>query len=148
MHVFILVALALFFGSALHAQERKIPKDSSRVSIPGCSKGRTFIVAQSPEHEPVRSDVEAGRRFRLSGPKKVLNDIKIHEGSMVEVTGLVRTSQLAGPGGIAIAGGRIRIGGALPQDPIYADARRDPLYNQVVIDVESWRQLPDPCPAR
>ena len=148
MHVFILVALALFFGSALHAQERSVPKDSTRVSIPGCSKGRTFIVAQNPEHEPVRSDVEAGRRFRLSGPKKVLNDIKIHEGSMVEVTGLVRTSQLGGPGGIAIAGGRIRIGGALPQDPIYSDARRDPLYNQVVIDVESWRQLPDPCPAR
>lgn len=148
MHVFILVALALILGSGLHAQERKVPKDSTRVSIPGCSKGLTFIVAQSPEHEPVRSDVEAGRRFRLSGPKKVLNDIKIHEGSMVEVTGLVRSSQLAGPGGIAIAGGRIRIGGALPQDPIYADARRDPLYNQVVIDVESWRQLPDPCPAR
>ncbi len=148
MHVFILVALALFSGSLLQAQEKKVPKDSSRVSMPGCSKGRTFIVAQSPEHEPVRSDVEAGRRFRLSGPKKVLNDIKVHEGSMIEVTGLVRTSQLAGPGGVAIAGGRIRIGGALPQDPIYSDARRDPLYNQVVIDVESWRQLPDPCPAR
>jgi len=66
---------------------------------------------------------------------------------MVEVTGLVRTGQLAGPGGVAIAGGRIRIGGANPQAPI-SDARRDPLYNQVVIDVESWRQLPDPCPAR
>lgn len=148
MPALILVALVLLSSSLANAQEKKVPKDSSRVSIPGCSKGRTFIVAQSPEHEPVRSDVEAGRRFRLSGPKKVLNDIKVHEGSMIEVTGLVRSSQLAGPGGIAIAGGRIRIGGALPQDPIYADARRDPLYNQVVIDVESWRQLPDPCPTR
>ena len=147
MPVFILLALAFFSASVLHAQERKIPKDSSRISIPGCAKGRTFIVAQSPEHEPVRSDVEPGRRFRLSGPKKVLNDIKVHEGSMVEVTGLVRTGQLAGPGGVAIAGGRIRIGGANPQAPI-SDARRDPLYNQVVIDVESWRQLPDSCPAR
>lgn len=148
MHVLILVALALLSGPVLQAQEKKVPKDSSRVSIPGCSKGRTFIVAQSPDHEPVRSDVESGRRFRLSGPKKVLNDIKVHEGSMIEVTGLVRTAQLGGPGGVAIAGGRIRIGGALPQDPIYSDARRDPLYNQVVIDVESWRQLPDSCPAR
>ncbi len=147
MPVLALVALVLFSSSLVHAQEKKIPKDSSRVSIPGCAKGRTFIVAQSPEHEPVRSDIEAGRRFRLSGPKKVLNDIKVHEGSMVEVTGLVRTAQLAGPGGVAIAGGRIRIGGALPQAPI-SDVRRDPLYNQVVIDVESWRQLPDPCPAR
>lgn len=148
MHVFILVALAILSGSMLHAQETKVPKDSSRVSIPGCSKGRTFIVAQSPDHEPVRSDVESGRRFRLSGPKKVLNDIKVHEGSMIEVTGLVRTAQLGGAGGVSVAGGRIRIGGALPQDPIYSDARRDPLYNQVVIDVESWRQLPDSCPSR
>ena len=92
-----------------------------------------------------RSDVEAGRRFQLSGPKKILNDIKLRESSMIEVTGLVRTSQLS-PGGIAIAGGRIRIGGAVPQSPV-SDPRRDPLYNQVVIDVESWRQLPESCPA-
>jgi hypothetical protein len=147
MPVLILAALVLLSSSFAQAQEKKIPKDSSRISIPGCAKDRTFIVAQSPEHEPVRSDVEPGRRFRLSAPKKVLNDIKAHQGSMIEVTGLVRTGQLAGPGGIAIAGGRIRIGGASPQQPI-SDPRRDPLYNQVVIDVESWRQLPDPCPAR
>lgn len=148
MPVLILVALVLLSSSAAYAQEKKVPKDSSRVSMPGCAKGRTFIVAEVPEHEPVRSDVEPGRRFRLSGPKKLLNEIRIHEGSMVEVTGLVRTSQLAGPRGVAIAGGRIRIGGGMPQDPIYADPRRDPLYNQVVIDLESWRQLPEPCPAR
>src|SRR5436190_13120027 len=99
----ILIALLFISGSVLYAQEKKVPKDSSRISIPGCAKGRTFIVAQTPEHEPVRSDVEAGRRFRLSGSKKTLNEIKIHEGSMVEVTGLVRTSQLSGPGGVAIA---------------------------------------------
>ena len=148
MPVVILVALAVISGSALQAQERKVPKDSSRISIPGCANGRTFIVAESPEHEPVRSDVDPGRRFRLSGPKKILNEIKVHEGSMVEVTGLVRTAQLSGPGGISIAGGRIRIGGGMPQGSIYSDPRRDPFYNQVVIDVESWRQLPDPCPTR
>ena len=148
MPFFILVALALIAGPVLYAQEGKVPKDSSRVSIPGCAKGRAFIVAASPEHEPVRSDVESGRRFRLSGAKTVLNEFKLHERSMVEVTGLVRTSQLAGPGGVAIAGGRIRIGGGTPQNPIYSDARRDPLYNVVVIDVESWRQLPESCPAR
>ena len=148
MQVVLLVALAVMSAAALQAQERKVPKDSSRISIPGCAKDRTFIVAEAPEHEPVRSDVEAGRRFRLSGPKKILNEIKAHEGSMVEVTGLVRTAQLSGPGGIAIAGGRIRIGGGVPQGSIYSDPRRDPLYNQVVIDVESWRQLPDSCPTR
>jgi hypothetical protein len=73
----IVIALLFISGSVLFAQEKKVPKDSSRVSIPGCAKGRTFIVAQAPEHEPVRSDVESGRRFRLSGSKKVLNEIRI-----------------------------------------------------------------------
>lgn len=148
MPILILAVFALLVSSFAHAQERKVPKDSSRVSMPGCARGRTFIVSEAPEHEPVRSTVEPGRRFRLSGPKKLLNDIHLHERSMIEVTGLVRTSQLSGPGGLSIAGGRIRVGGAVPQDPISADPRRDPLYNQVVIDVESWRQLPDPCPTR
>jgi hypothetical protein len=144
----ILIALVIASTAALFAQERKVPDDSSRVSIPGCARGRTFIVSERPEHEPLRSNVEAGRRFRLSGPKKTLDDIKRREASMIEITGLVRKAQLSGNGGVAVAGGRIRIGGGLPRDPIYSDPRRDPLYNQVVIDVESWRQLPESCPGK
>ncbi len=144
----LLLILAVIASSVLHAQEKKVPKDSSRVSIPGCANGRTFIVAEAPEHEPTRSDVDAGRRFRLSGPKKMLGDIKARQSSMIEVTGLVRTAQLSSQGGVSVAGGRVRIGGGMPQNPIYSDPRRDPLYNQVVIDVESWRQLPESCPAR
>ena len=138
--------LALASAGVLHAQERKVPSDSSRIAIPGCAKGRLFTVTRL-EREPVRSDVEPGRRFRLNGPKKILNEIKLHEAGMIEVTGLVRKGQLSGQGGVAIAGGRIRIGGAMPQAPI-SDPRRDPLYNQVTIDVESWRQLPESCPDR
>lgn len=148
MTFFLFIVLALASGHGLDAQERDIPKDSERIAIPGCGKGRTFIVAQRSGHEPVRSDIQPGRRFRLSGPKKILEDIKKQEGTMVEVTGLVRKSQLAGPGGVAIAGGRIRIGGALPRDPIYSDPARDPRYNEAVMDVESWRPLPESCPAR
>jgi len=44
-----------------------------------------------------------------------------------------------------LAGGRVRIGGALPRDP---GRLNDPVYNEVVIDVESWRGLPESCPAR
>lgn len=146
--ILFVAAIVLASGALPNAQERKVPSDSERVSIPGCANGRTFIVGMPPGHEPVRSDVQEGRRFRLSGPKKILADIKIHERMMVEVTGLVRKGQLAGPGGVSIAGGRIRIGGSTPQNPIYADPRRDPLYNQVVMDVESWRQLADPCQER
>jgi hypothetical protein len=128
-------------------QERKVPKDSALVSIQGCAKGRTFIVAERSEHRPTTSDIDPGRRFRLSGPKDILKDIEARERTMIEITGLVRKSQLAGPGGIAIAGGRVRIGGAMPRSPIN-DPARDPAYNQAVIDVESFRLLPDECPKR
>ena len=143
------VLLAVASSSLLaDAQERDVPKDSERLALRGCARGRTFIVAPRSEHEPIRSDVEPGRRFRLSGPKKILDDIKAREVSMLEVTGLVRKSQVGGPGGVAIAGGRIRIGGGMPRDPIYSDPRRDPMYNEVVMDVESFRTLAEECPAR
>ncbi len=104
----------LCLAGAVSAQERPVPGDSARVAIPGCAKGRVFIVAATPEHEPTQVEIAPGRRFRLSGPKDVLNDIKKREGRMIEVTGLVRKAALKGPGGIPIAGGRVRIGGGLP----------------------------------
>ncbi len=144
----ILVAVATSFvlaGAALLAQEEKpVPKDSTRIAIPGCARGRSFVVAERADHEPIRSDIQPGRRFRLAGPKKVLEEIEARESSMIEVTGLVRTGQLAGPGGVAIAGGRIRIGGGNPQSPM-GGVSRDPMYNEVVMDVESFRPLLEPC---
>ena len=148
MRILVVAAFVVASGGLPMAQEREVPKDSERLSLRGCAKGRTFIVAPRSEHEPIRSDVEPGRRFRLSGPKKVLDDIKARELTMLEVTGLVRKSQASGRGGVAIAGGRIRIGGGVPRDPIYSDPRRDPMYNEVVMDVESFRPVNEECPAR
>lgn len=141
----LLVAAAVASGSLLTAQERKVPDDSSRISIPGCAKGRVFIVGEAAEHEPVNSNVQPGRRFRLSGQKKVLEEIKTHGARMVEVTGLVRKADLAGPGGIALGGGRVRIGGGPPQTPT-SDVSRNPGMSQAVLDVETWRPLPESCP--
>ena len=150
MPVPLLVVFVVVSGAVLGAQEREVPRDSVRISIPGCVDGRSFTVVLRTEEERGRSDVEEGRRFRLSGRKETLDAIERREGMMLEVTGLVRKAQLSGnaPGGISIFGGRVRIGGALPRDPIYGDPRRDPGYNQVVLDVESWRPLADNCPSR
>ena len=140
------LALALFVvaaGLAPHAQEKPVPSDSSRVTIPGCARDRAFIVGIPQGRERLASDIQPGRRFRLSGPRRVLDDIKAREASMVEITGLVRKSDLAGPGGVTFLGGRVRIGGAQQRDPV-----RDPMYNQIVIDVESYQLLPDACPTR
>ena len=127
------------------AQERPVPGDSARVAIPGCAKGRAFIVSASPEHEPTQVDIAPGRRFRLSGPKEILNDIKKYEGRLIEVTGLVRKAALKGPGGIGIAGGRVRIGGGSPVSSTGDPTRSLQGYEQPVLDVEGWRQLGENC---
>jgi hypothetical protein len=138
---------AVLSGAPCAAQEREVPSDSARISIPGCASDRAFVVTEGPEDQPVRSDIAPGRRFRLNGPRRLLEEIRAREGSVIEVTGLVRKNQVSGPGGISIAGGRIRIGGAVPQSPI-SEAGRDPMFNVVVIDVEAWRLLPGTCPER
>jgi hypothetical protein len=147
MRILLSIVLVWVAGVMAAAQEeRPVPKDSARVSIAGCARGRTFIAGPPREHEPVRTQVEEGRRFRLAGPKALLNEIKLKERSMVEITGLVRRAQLEGPGGVSILGGRVRIGGtptATSNDP-----RRNPGYNEAVLDVEAWRPLPEPCPDR
>jgi len=143
MHAMVAVMLLLVVADFAAAQERPVPSDSTRVTIPGCARDRVFIVDAPEGREISATGIQPGRRFRLSGPRSVLDDIRKRQGTMVEITGLVRKSDMAGPGGVTILGGRVRIGGATPRDPA-----RDPMYNQVVIDVEGFQLLPDRCPAR
>jgi hypothetical protein len=103
-----------------------------------------FTVARSPEHELRGTELQEGRKIRLEGPKQVLADIKSHEGSMVELTGLMRRSDVDPPG-ISVAGGRVRIApGAAPGSSV----ARDPGPQQAVVDVESFRLLNSTCPSR
>jgi hypothetical protein len=64
---------------------------------------------------------------------------------MVEITGLVRKSDLIEPG-VGLAGGRIRI--APGRSPVGGSVGREPGITQAVIDVESWRLLNASCPSR
>jgi hypothetical protein len=129
----------------LSAQERKVPKDSTRVSIPGCSKGSAFVVTPSPEKERTSTEIVTGRRFRLAGSKDVLNEIKKREGTIIEVTGIVKNSDLK-EGGIKLGGGRVRIGGINPQDPIAGGPGHAPVSGVAILDVEGWRPLGESCP--
>ena len=141
----LLLLLPSLLPSLLAAQERRnIPKDSELISIAGCSRDRTFIVGEAPDHEPIGTSVAPGRRFRMSGPKAILDDIKRREGMMVALTGLVKKSDLSTPAGIRIFGGRVRIGGGQPQAPL-SDVQRNSQYTEVVIDVEAYRMLLEPC---
>jgi hypothetical protein len=144
MHAAVAITLMCCAGVAA-AQEKPVPRDSRRITIPGCVRGSTFITGIPKSHETTPG-VQEGQRYRLTAKKGVLKDMEKQKASMIEVTGLVRAG--AEPGGISIAGGRVRIGGAMPRDPRGSDISRDPRYNETVLDVESWQPLPDACPLK
>ena len=142
-----LSVLCLSIGISLGAQEEKpVPKDSVRVSIPGCSKGSAFVVTDSPEAERTSIEIKTGRRFRLTGKKDLLNEIKQREGYMIEVTGIIRRNDLQGPGGVTLGGGRVRIGGGQPVAGAGSSVNRAPESVNAVLDVEGFRPLGEPCP--
>ena len=138
-------AVMALTGGAVMAQEKPVPKDSSRLTVPGCAYDRLFLVDSNPEHEMPRTDLKPGRRLRLSGPKKLLEEIKVHQGDMVELTGIMRKSDLVEQG-VGLAGGKVRI---MPgRSPVGATGGPDSTITQAIIDVESWRLLNATCPAR
>jgi hypothetical protein len=134
-------ALVLLAGSLAAQETKPVPKDSVRVFVPGCSKGLIFTAARHTEDEPGGPVIPEGMHLRMSGPKTVLAEIKSHEGSRIEITGLMKKGQI-GQDGVRIAPG-VRVsggpsGGALP----------NPSAGQTIIDVEGWRRLAGNCPSR
>lgn len=136
------VLLLLIVAAGAAAQERPVPSDSERVTVSGCARNSLFTVRWRDDHEPVTGEIAEGRRFRLTGRKDVLNEVKKRQGSMVELTGLVRKNVVGPQQGIAIGGVRIGIGS--PAQPISDPARNPDLY-QPVFDVESYQLLPEAC---
>src|SRR4029077_19304112 len=92
--------LAVLAGP-LAAQELKpVPKDSVRVSIPGCTKGYVFTVGRRTADQAGTSDFPEGTHFRMNGQKKLISEIGAHKGSMIEITGLMKKGDY--PAGITV----------------------------------------------
>ena len=148
MRIIPAVALALAIALLVRpmtAQEKKpVPKDSVRVSIPGCTKGYIFTVGPRTPDEASAPDLPEGTHLRMNVPKKMMAEIKAHEGSMIQITGLMRKGQFR-PGGVSIGGGVSITPGAGPGD---GGMRGAPIGNQVLIDVESWSPFLGGCPGR
>jgi hypothetical protein len=141
----VITAVAAALSGALLAQESKpVPKDSVRVLIPGCTKGFVFTAGPRTRDQPGSVNVPEGMHMRMNGPKKVIAEIKAHEGSMIELTGLMKKGQY-GPDGVGIGGG-VRI--APGPGPIGGSLAGGPGGGQIMIDVEGWRPILGDCPSR
>src|SRR5436190_3987306 len=139
-----LVIIAITASSVLIAQEEKpVPKDSARVSISGCTKGTIFTAGPRTREQPRSAEFSDGMHLRMNGPKKIMADIKAHQGSMIEITGLMKKGQYKD--GIAI-GGSIRISPG--SQPSAGGPAADPAAGQIWIDVENWRPIVGACPSR
>ena len=140
----IAMALALLSGSLTAQEEKPVPKDSLRVSIPGCTKGYIFTAGLRTPDEPGSADVPAGTHLRMNGPKKMMAEIKAHEGSKIEIIGLVKKGQY-GPAGVGVGGGvRITPG----PSPTGGSVQFNPVASQIQIDVEGWRPAVGECSSR
>jgi len=138
-----LVLGALTIAPLVAQEPKPVPKDSVRVTIPGCSRGYVFTAATHTPDEPGSAEVPEGMHIRMNGPKKLMSEIKAHEGSMIAITGLMRKGQFR-PDGIGIGGG-VRIA---PPSSSPGGGIGSPVANQVQIDVEGWRPAVGDCPSR
>lgn len=145
MKTFTAMAIAALLSGSLMAQEpKRVPKDSVRVSIPGCTKGYVFTAGPRTADEAGSLVVPEGMHLRMNGPKKLMTAIKAHEGSMIEITGLMRKGQY-GPDGVGLGGG-VRVspgpsGGGGGFGPGVSASQNE-------IDVEGWRAIAGNCPSR
>jgi hypothetical protein len=138
--IIVTTAVAAALSGPLQAQENKpVPKDSVRVFIPGCTKGFVFTAGPRTRDQPGSVNVPEGMHMRMNGPKKILAEIKAHEGSMIEIAGLMKRGQY-GPEGVGIGGG-VRIA----PGPTGGSLAGNPGVSQIFIDVESWRPLVGDC---
>ena len=144
MKIAALIVLAAALSASLVAQEtgKPVPKDSSRVYIHGCSKGRVFTTGPRNESMP-GPNIPEGMHLRMNGSKELMKAIEAREGGSIEITGLMKKGQY-GPDGVAVGGG-VRI------SPGPAGGARMGVGSGVsenMIDVESWRAISGRCPSR
>jgi hypothetical protein len=135
-------SLAAVAASSAQDEKKPVPKDSARVSVAGCSKGYMFTAGPRAEDQS-GTGVPEGMHLRMSGPKKLINDIKAHEGSRVEITGLIRKGQFPQEG--LPLGGGVRIGPGPSGGGIGVTAGAGGGATPIMIDVEGWRQLSGDC---
>ena len=100
-----------------------------------------FTAGPRTEDQVGRGSIPEGMHIRMNGPKKLINEIKAHEGQMVAITGLMKKGQ---PGQGVSLGGGVRV---MPGAPVSGGGPPSyMLQSPDSIDVESWQPAPGNCP--
>jgi hypothetical protein len=133
-----LAAAALCSAFVMAQESKPVPKDSVRLSIPGCTHGYVFTAGPRNSDQPGSFEIPEGMHLRMNGDKKLMAEIKAHEGSMIEITGLMKKGQYKE--GVSLGGGVTVSAGSPP-----GSGFGSPSAGQIQIDVEGWRPVDGAC---
>ena len=133
-----LAALALPL-TAWSAQEQPKKQDPSRseVEVTGCVRGS--MLTETNLRIAGAADEQPTRRWRLRGPKSLMNQIKQHEGRELAIEGTTKNAESASVAGKRIGKTNIYIGG----DP--QRTSREPLPDLPTIEVERFDLTGEQC---
>ena len=141
MRVAALLVVAMFIVSGAAAQDQAEKDDPSRseVRVTGCVKGST-LVESNLRMQSAGADSMPERRWRLRGPKALMNDLKKQAGKELVVVGTTKN-----PSSGTVVGSK-RIGKTNIYIGTNADAsRREPLPELPTIDVASFEPTGETC---
>ena len=140
LRVILGASAAVMLAASLAAQQegKPIPKDSVRVLVRGCTKGYVFTAGARSAEEPGTLDIREGMHLRMNGPKKMMAEIKAHEGSRVQIIGLMKKGQF-------IEG--VNVGHGVTISPGYGGGPGAPAPTAGLpqIDLESWQPVDGGC---
>ena len=146
----LLGVLLVPFAAAAQEQRppetKPVPADSVQITTTGCLKGRVFTATEPPEENMRQGPNVTGRSFRLNGPRELMDDVKKHDGDLIQIVGIVRKND-AGPAPPTARVGNTNITIAAPRTGDPQQSARQPISNGLpVMDASSMRFLSDTCP--
>lgn len=138
--------LALFTLPAQAQDARPVPAGSVEIGARGCLQGRVFTAVPRTEKDGAVGPDVSGRSFRLAGSRALLDQVTWYNGSLVQVTGVVREAELNRP----VPGARpgTSVGNPPRLDPTRTNVRTTPTGGLPVMDLRSVRLVSNTCPTQ
>ena len=105
----ILAALAVPQSTQDSKQERpRVPEDSIELMVVGCLKGRVLTTVANRQRDVEVGPFVGSRHFRLAGKRELMDEVKKHDGHLVEVVGIVKRSALDDKGAVKVGPATVR----------------------------------------